>query len=217
MGKLLFVTATGLDDRTDLGRIADLSARFDVEWGVLLSPGAQDIHNRFPSFSTIERVQGLGIRLAAHLCGQHAKQIMKGEFDRTSLPLDGFQRLQVNHLRPVPSMISAIAGPGQTMIAQWRDASAFPAEDEGVSWLFDKSGGRGIVPASWPTNPGDGVVGFAGGISPANILDVHRAASAAAPTGFWLDFEGGARTDDWFDLDLVEAALAAIHGHDHHA
>lgn len=210
MGKLLFVTATGLDDRTDLGRIADLSARFDVEWGILLSPGAQDIHNRFPSFATIERAQALGIRLAAHLCGRHAKQIMKGEFDRTSLPLDGFHRIQVNHLKPVPSMIAAIAGPGQSMIAQWRDPATFLDEDEGVSRLFDTSGGRGLAPVSWPTNPGDAIVGFAGGISPANIAAVRKATSAATQAGFWLDFEGGARTDDWFDLDLVEAALAAV-------
>jgi len=210
MGDLLFVTATGLDDRTDLVRLAELSSRFDVEWGILMSPGAQDLYNRFPSFATIDRALALGVRLSAHLCGRHAKQVMKGEFDRTSLPLDGFQRIQVNHLKPVPAMVAAVAGPGQSMIAQWRGAEAFPAHDEGISWLFDPSGGRGVAPSSWPVNPGPSAVGFAGGITPDTIGDVRVAASAGTSSDFWLDFEAGARTDDWFDLDLVERALIAV-------
>src|SRR5271155_2735117 len=34
----LFVTLTGADDATDIARMADLSARYPVEWGLLFAP-----------------------------------------------------------------------------------------------------------------------------------------------------------------------------------
>lgn len=208
-----FVTITGIDDRTDLGRIADLSARYPVEWAVLHSPPAQGVSQRFPSNSTIDRLfarqaqSGMEIRLAAHLCGRQAKAVMRGEFDRNSVELAPYARIQVNHVRPVSAALVDFAVPGQTVIAQWRDGESFPAEDLGHQWLYDPSGGRGTSPTSWPVNPTSEIRGYAGGIGLINVAAVVQAVSVSSPSGFWIDMETGARTDDWLDLDLVEAIL----------
>jgi hypothetical protein len=208
-----FVTITGVDDRTDLGRLAALSARFPVEWAVLYSPEAQGVHQRFPSQPTIDRLFALqaqaGMRLAAHLCGRHAKAVMKGEFNRSTVELSPYGRIQVNHLKPKSDMLRDFAVPGQTVIAQWRGAEAFPIEETGHQWLYDPSGGRGVSPTSWPLNPTDQIRGYAGGLGLHNVAAVAHAVSQISPSGFWLDLETGARTDDWLDLDLVEQILAA--------
>jgi len=208
-----FVTITGVDDRTDLGRLAALSAQYPVEWAVLYSPEAQGVHQRFPSQPTIDRLFALqaqaGMRLAAHLCGKHAKAVMRGEFDRTALEISPYGRIQVNHLKPKSEMLRDFAVPGQTVIAQWRNGDSFPSDDVGHQWLYDPSGGKGLSPTSWPLNPTDRIHGYAGGLGLWNIAAVARAVSQVSPSGFWLDLETGARTDDWLDLDVVERILAA--------
>lgn len=87
----------------------------------------------------------------------------------------------------------------------------FPACNNCVQMLFDRSGGTGKVPDTWPRHPGGGVqVGYAGGINPDNVLDVIDAIGPDGP--YWIDMESGVRTDDWFDLDKCEAVLQAVYG-----
>lgn len=211
-----FMTITGVDDRTDLARLADVSARFPVEWAVLYSPEAQGIHQRFPSQSTIDRLFALqaqvDMRLAAHLCGRHAKAVMKGEFDRSAAELSPYGRIQVNHLKPVSAMLRDFAVPGQTVIAQWRNGDYFLPDDVGHQWLYDPSGGKGLTPVAWPINPTSDIRGYAGGIGLHNAATVAATVAESSPSGFWLDLETGARTDDWLDLDLVERILSSVYG-----
>lgn len=210
-----FMTITGVDDRTDLSRLADLSARFPVEWAVLYAPEAQGIHQRFPAQSTIDRLFALraqtGMRLAAHLCGRYAKAVMKGEFDRSTLELSPYGRIQVNHVQPDSAMLRDFAVPGQTIIAQWRGGEAFPIEEVGHQWLYDPSGGKGLAQTSWPLNPTESIQGYAGGIGLSNAATIAANVAPLSPSGFWLDLETGARTDDWLDLDLVERILSSVY------
>lgn len=212
----LFTTITGVDDATDLGRLAEMSARFPVEWAILHSPNGQGEHPRFPSFATIDRLFAVQartpIRLAAHLCGGHSKSVMRGEFDRSSLELAPYGRIQVNHLNPISERLREFAVPGQTVIAQWRDAGGFPMGDVGHDWLYDVSSGRGVPPMAWPVNATGRMQSYAGGIRLFNAAAIARAVTDISPAGFWLDLETGARTDDVLDLDVVERILTTLHG-----
>jgi hypothetical protein len=201
-----FVTITGIDEWTDLDRIQALSARFPVEWAILMSPDLQGLHPRFPAHETIDAFRSLPVRKAAHLCGAHAKAIMaSGE---PAVDLAGFDRAQINHRRPVAELIAGFAfRHGVQGIMQSRTVE-FP-EAAGVQMLYDRSGGHGRLPPEWPVHPGM-LVGIAGGISPATIGTVL----ATIPAGpVWLDMETGVRTDeDRLDLDLAEAVLVATFG-----
>lgn len=206
-----FITFTGVDEKTDIDRMVDLSERFPIEWGLLFSKNRQALDPRYPSISVMEKVFPRGLRLAAHLCGRYAHDIMSGDFSRSDLPLEHFSRIQVNHAKPEPERIRAIAVEGQPIIAQWRDPDLFPTADEGVQWLYDLSGGNGIAPDHWPANTTDRMVGFAGGINPTNAVAVKQIVSEKSPAGYWLDMESGVRTDGYLDLNLVEKVCLAVY------
>lgn len=205
-----FITFTGADDRTCVNWMRNLSLRFPIEWGVLFSPSRQGTDQRHPGGDKQSELAWSGLRLAAHLCGGHARYVM-GEGEKTRIPVDlGYwQRVQVNHATPDASRIAKFCHSwGTKGIGQSRGVS-FPA-DAGVEWLFDTSAGRGAAPTAWPSHPGVGRVGYAGGINPSNVLDVLRAINSSGP--YWIDMETGVRTDDWFDLDKCEQVCRLVYG-----
>jgi hypothetical protein len=197
----LFITLTGIDDRTDLDRVVRLSETYAVEWAVLFSPDRQGIDNRFPTQETIERFRSLPVLKSAHLCGDYAADVMSGAPCRVDLT--GFQRAQINHRKPDFEAIREF-GVEHTVgvIAQHRTL-IYPDSD-GVELLFDRSGGKGETPKEWPQHPGRRV-GYAGGITPDNIKDILNAIDSRGD--YWLDMESGVRTDDWLDLDKCETVL----------
>src|SRR5271169_1638225 len=92
----LFVTLTGADDATDIARMADLSARYPVEWGLLFEPVHQG-SGRFPSLDFVGKLIELGgMRLSAHLCGGRARDVIaRGACEALAGPLAGnFERAQ---------------------------------------------------------------------------------------------------------------------------
>ena len=223
-----FITFTGVDDRTDLMEVRRLSALYPIEWAVLFSPKRQGLEPRYPALSTIRAVvgdEGAGLRLAAHLCGRHARDVVDGDGNVTLPDFENgedvpnpawfgrFARVQINHTDPSPERIAAFVGSfsGERRgIAQCRGAS-FPAAPD-VDWLFDCSGGRGQSPSVWPAHPADGrLVGYAGGIGPDNVLDVLASLDAGGP--FTIDMESRIRTtDDWLDLRKCRAVCEAVFG-----
>jgi hypothetical protein len=206
MPNVQFVTMTGIDERTDLDRVLTLSARFPVEWAILMSPDLQGSHPRFPGHETIDAFRSMPVRKAVHLCGVHAKEIMAG--GEPVVDVTGFDRAQINHRRPIAELVAGFAfRRGVQGIMQSRSLE-FP-DAPGVQMLFDRSGGQGRLPLEWPIHPGH-LVGIAGGISPATIGTVL----GTIPEGpVWLDMETGVRTDDdLLDLDKVEAVLVAVFG-----
>ncbi len=219
-----FVTFTGIDEWTDLGRVRALSELYPTEWGILFSPRLQGESPRYPSPSIVDRVThalDLKVGLAAHLCGRHAAAIVADGRcpDLDHLADHGFGRFQVNTDDPAadPGNVAAFAGAmGGTGIMQCRGTGphAFPWEHR-VAWLYDASGGRGVVPPSWPLPPAGGkLVGYAGGIGPDNVACAMQAIatnrSPAQP--YWLDMETHIRTDDRLDLDKCEAVCRAVFG-----
>jgi hypothetical protein len=202
-----FITFTGADDRTDVSHMAALSAQYPIEWGILLSRKRQGHDNRYPGGEAQSRLLWSGLRMSAHICGSYAQDIMDGtSFHDIPVDLGYFKRAQINHRYPDSTAIAKFGrGWGIRCIAQFRDSN-FPAPGN-VDWLFDASGGRGISPDVWPKHPGR-LAGYAGGISPENVLSVIEAIGADGP--YWIDMESGVRTDDWFDLDKCEAVCRAV-------
>lgn len=223
MGALpAFVTFTGLDAWTDLDYVEDLSRRYPIEWGILFSPTRRDLEPRYPGRRTVEAAIARPIRLAAHLCGSYARTIVgTGECPEVEHLLEqGFYRFQVNTADETadPLVIRRFAermrldGRG---ILQSRNPMYFPFSPV-VDWLFDRSGGRGVLPGRWPL-PQIGsraMVGFAGGLG----LDTARMLLDCIndfhpqDVPFWLDMESRIRTDDRLDLDKCEAVCRAVYG-----
>ena len=206
--KPAFITFTGIDERTDLARVQALSDRYPVEWAVLFSAARQETDPRYPSLVVTEEFRLMPIRKAAHLCGDYAKAVVK--CGKPNVFLTGFQRIQINTISPVPMAINDYASIWSAQGVMQVRGDDFP-EIKKVQMLFDRSGGRGVVPGRWPRHPGgDRLVGYAGGIGPDNVLDVLAVINADGP--YWIDMESGVRTDDWLDLDKCEAVLEAVYG-----
>lgn len=205
--KPIWITFTGLDARTDMDRVEDLTKRYAIEWGILF--GGRLGKNRYPPRSVVDEAIRRGLPLAMHLCKSFAADANEG-----TPPIDyaGFSRIQVNRAAGQYD-INALARLAKStllpVIAQHRTDS-FPQSPPGVFWLQDSSGGRGQLPSYWakPFRP-EQIVGYAGGLNPENVVDAVRHMPAKT---FWIDMETGVRTDDWLDLDKCEAVCRAVYG-----
>lgn len=210
MAKPEFITFTGADNWTCIDGMRALSNKYPIEWGILFSPKRQGIDPRYPGAEAQQRFLWTGgIKLSAHLCGDYSKAIMEGgDLADAPVELGAFNRIQVNHVTPVPAEIRRFQKEcGRPCIAQTR--GAFP-DDSFINWLFDASGGRGVTPAAWPAHPGR-LVGYAGGISPDNVLDVIRSGIGAAGP-YWIDMESGVRTGNRFDIQKCRQVCQAVYG-----
>lgn len=228
MKKPEFITFTGIDDATDLVAARALAAEYPVEYGVLFSPERQGFSPRYPNWSTISQMLLFampGSRYAAHLCGGYSRLLLaSASTTLDSVLQEHFGRVQIN-THYVGINVAAIAEWAESVRAQpiLQCRGAFPAEED-VSWLFDASGGRGVVPETWPAaarrEPTDDcpdvprLVGYAGGLSPTNIATALPAiAAAAGDSPYWIDMESGVRdADDRFDLAKCRAVCKAVYG-----
>jgi len=211
-----FVTFTGADDATSAARMVEIGRRAPVEWGLLFSRKRQN-QGRYPSLDFLASLQGLDLRLAAHVCGAYADEIVDvgvcADFEGIAGALGlRFERIQINTARSFdPARLAAFAARfGAKAIAQCRDV--FP-EDARVDWLHDVSAGEGVMPSFRPV-PGRGVfAGYAGGLGPENVASELAAIARTHPAGrrFWIDMETKVRSDDVFDLDRCEAVLSAVY------
>lgn len=227
-------TLTGVDESTDLWRLADLSARFPfVEWGFLYSPKRQGMPGRYPSVDTILRAfreLPPHVRVALHVCGQGVPDLLDGEpvvHELVTAVARRQGRIQLNFNQRRNQLDLARMGKwlakhdGLTVITQHNAANAAVYEafrDHGNhAVLFDASGGQGLSPEVWPV-PLLGVsCGYAGGLGPENLrqeLDLIN--NVAAGHIIWVDMEGKLRTPDpagvadWFDLARCEACLYEV-------
>lgn len=217
-----FVTLTGADDRTDPAELLNLSARYPgTEFGILLSAQRAGTA-RYPNPAWIDRIRGRGLRLAAHVCGALAHEIVSSGRSLIDPHLHGFSRIQINTARPVDidlllgwrDRVSGFTREPLEVILQCRES--FPQEDR-ISWLFDRSGGRGDRPEFWPEPPGSATIrhGYAGGIGPETLVETLRAIPAQG--GFWIDMESRIRdTDDRFSPDLCRQVLETVQMPDPH-
>lgn len=229
--KITHCTLTGVDERTELAQLADISnAHPIVEWGFLYSPNRQGEPGRYPPVSFLRKAfaeLAPSVKVALHICGAGVAQLIDGEpvvSDLVQLIGKRGGRVQLNFhassLEKKTTMAQLRAciarHPDVEFITQHNPANAAVwgqiKGEPNHSLLFDESGGQGILATAWAA-PLDGIrCGYAGGLGPANVateIMKIRAAAGAAP--FWIDMEGKLRDpDDWFDLNEAKAVLQAL-------
>ncbi|MDE1990969.1 MAG: phosphoribosylanthranilate isomerase [Rhizobiaceae bacterium] len=210
-----FVAFTGIDDTRLIGDLQSLSARYPIEWGMLVDD-AQAEKPLFPDVDARKAFATAGsLRLAAHVCGTEATKIANAP-ETVCVDLTGFQRIQVNHnfsgssAEQVENTVLFGRRHGVRTMLQCK--GAFPGDNR-LDWLFDTSFGTGVSPASWPTLPKNGpFCGFSGGINPLNVESIIAAIGASADDLYWIDMESGIRTNGWLDLNKCEAVCRSIYG-----
>ena len=217
---LELVTFTGVDIRTSRQRAVELAEQHPgTEWG-FLAGSATGNEPRFPPFTTLAAWRDFaadnGLRTALHLCGRYSREVARGR-GREHLSLwAGFGRVQINlaaaerHAR-IGAIVEFQDALGAPVILQHdRGWDAVPTMHEGIEYLFDRSGGRGLAPERlcehWPDAPAETRrYGYAGGI---RITNAHHAFAFAMRqrngSSTWLDMETHVRSDDYLDLSKVE-------------
>jgi hypothetical protein len=211
-----FITFTGVDCIEVIPDMKELSARYPIEWGVLIDPLQENLA-LFPTLDERLQVQSAGLRLSAHICGAPAVAIAAGERP-DDLHLAGFSRLQINHSRDGSTEVQ-IANCHRFAISMgMRPAlqcqGAFPDEPR-ADWLYDVSFGLGHRPTEWPPlGPSSVLCGYSGGISPETVASTLAALplTAADDRNFWLDMESGVRTDGLLDIKKCAAVCRLVFG-----
>lgn len=226
------VTMTGADDSVSPLRLAELSEEYPfVEWGILLSASNRETP-RFPSLRWLAALYGTYLdhphmTLSFHVCGRWVREICGGNwtplFVNTGKILDVGKRVQLNFhscahlLAPtfVPHAIERCKEQNWQVIFQCDGVNDYLVSSAYVDGLdavplYDKSGGAGVVPDSWPEAMRGIYSGYAGGLGPDNLqTELSDIADAARDERFWIDMETKVRTssDRQFDLTAVRACL----------
>lgn len=228
---LTHCTLTGVDAKTDLQSLCDLSREFPVvEWGFLYSPKRQGQLGRYPSVDFLSDAFNdlpAQVRVALHVCGSGVSNLLDGEPVVTELAKflgSRNGRIQLNFnaravgdtfaLHQVRNCIERFST--IEFITQYNEANTHVWESlkgcKNHSVLFDASGGRGIKASRWETPLLNLRCGYAGGLGPENVaLEARKIGALVDNAPFWIDMEGKLRDrDDWFDLKACQSVLKAL-------
>lgn len=200
-----YFTLTGLDALTDLDWVKELYQKCpQLELGILYSANPAG-RVRYPSLHTIKyMVEYLkGNRLAIHICGSDArKQLLAGELDPL---LANVGRVQVNGKVFEPEL-PKLANKVDNLITQHNplNSSLLNVRCKNHQVLVDSSGGRGITPTHWPLLNTTKLVGYAGGLSPANLAKELVTLKNLAD---WVDMESHVRLGDVFMVSIAAKCI----------
>ena len=223
MTSLRCCTLTGVDEHTDLEKLATLSVeRPLVEWAVLYSEERSLAKDpRYPRAEWIsEFADSLEYRplpTSLHICGKdamlflgHDEKIWEiaSKFDRVQLNVTAKTNERGSHLSngmnagnvgAVLHRFTFSNGHGPVILAHNFKNQEFLAEmtrSYSCNALFDASGGRGIMPGAWPEarDTWGLKIGYAGGLGPDNIAQQLPLIDAAScEKTFWIDMENKLR------------------------
>ncbi len=222
------VTITGADSDIKHRDLMELSKEYPfVEWGILISDTRMGT-DRYPTLDWINKIcigkqlMQPSMNLSLHVCGKLCKDILKGDapdllFKFPPL-IDYFNRVQLNfnvknsdiQLKKFMKVLSYL---NNDIIFQFnqsnKDFVDFLIEfgDDKWNYLYDSSGGRGVVRSDW-SKPFKKYTGYAGGLSPENLEEeIESILKVSKDTPVWIDVESGVRTENKFDLDKVKQFL----------
>jgi hypothetical protein len=200
-----FLTATGVDEQTDIVQIARWGVA-DLELGFLYSADQAGQAKRYPSWEWIRANVVKYPRCALHLCGKKAvRQLLD-----LHLVTSGFTRIQINGRYPKETILRICdVWQDRQIIVQYadeRDEWLLDLPPENLSILVDASGGNGVLPDAWPKLRTKHPVGFAGGLTPENMREQVRRIRLVAGECWWVDLESGLRADEWFSHSRLERA-----------
>jgi hypothetical protein len=224
--KIEKVTMTGADDSIKPEELFAISEKYpQVEWGLLTSRRSHGNY-RFPSKVWLDRLFDLEyqkLNLSLHLCGDYVNEILLGD-NRFINELDTkwsmFKRLQINthgikhKFSPALLRTTIINNPDKEFIFQYDEVNKHILESvkdlPNISALYDLSHGAGVVPKEWKA-PIEGVkCGYAGGLSPQNIVNqLQLIEEKVGDATIWIDMETHLRSydDRFFDLYKVVSVL----------
>lgn len=221
--KIHTLTATGIDEKTNLEQLIQINKAFPfMEWGVSFSKNSSS--NRYPSMEFVEeKILPLSheLHLAAHLCGNIVNLFIEQDKEFLNI-LSHFGRVQINVASKNMTktkrekLIHAISQyQGQLILQESssnEDLNQQLRKFFHVAYLFDKSGGKGISPDTWPEYLQNSYCGYAGGLSHLNLNSQIVAIEEKAGNNYiWLDMEGQIRTnEDWFDLEKIRKAAHIV-------
>jgi len=209
------ITLTGIDERTDLAAVKELSNGV-VEFAVLFS-GKSEGRHRYPTLEFIAKaLDYMGGELAVHVCGGTARKMLMLENGNTVFRKAS--RIQINGVLSEEELKTALAlYDRQTIITQHTEHNRkllMTWGDGRHSLLVDNSGGRGITPGAWKMPCTSKPVGFAGGLG----SDTLTAQMAKMPQEFfaryqwWVDMESSLRDEqDWFSIERAKACIEKVH------
>jgi hypothetical protein len=224
--KLRSITLTGVEETTDLERLASMTqARQEVigiEWGVLYSPDRAGQGGRYPSLNWIRGFSRFAfenrLNLALHVCGSGVDEMLASHGFALKLT-SGFKRVQLNfnqserkfNLDNIAHLVRGLQRPVITQhnLANESVSKLITAPNHQI--LVDASLGRGISPSSWPEPVMLKPTGYAGGLGPDNLA--REILAIEAVTGLqtlksWVDMESRLfRPEGTFDLDRAEKVL----------
>ena len=234
MGTLKKVTFTGVDEHTDLDRLAKIQEKYPyAEFGILFSEKYKENGHRYPIPAFLQKLVGLNLNLSAHLCGRLVRDGYNGNWEGLTniFKADGndyeqvrnlFSRCQLNvsayHYKVGLNQETHPFKPNIQFIVQQRSAKdclayTISSGRSNVYLLCDPSGGRGKE-SEWVyyyPNMKTDMVGYAGGIGVDNVEEKLSKIAENTFADFWIDMESKVRDDqDWFDLDAVETVLEKV-------
>jgi len=222
MSKLKHITFTGIDAKVDLDVLENLQKRYPIaEFGVLASESWHDLGNRFFNPSYIDSLDYRNFNLSVHLCGNLAREAVRGNIDPFRKWAHGFGylfkrcQLNISNYKTNPESFKysgEIVTYFDEVILQQNsvdNCSLYLASEntEHITVLFDSSGGKGIdTPIKILESPRK--IGYAGGINSENVGDkLSSIFKNENVNEFWIDMESGIRTNDWFDIEKVVKVL----------
>lgn len=225
-----------MDDSVEPSVLKEISRENPyVEWGVLLRSDKQGTP-RYASDALLQELGGLGVHLAAHLCGDYCEEALRGRYDAVERLLRlGFKRVQMNptrannvilqpedmaeHTENARRLIERF--PQAEFILQWNEetralwAPLLDASPPNLSLLFDASCGTGVAITA-PPAPREGVrCGYAGGLGPSTLGPIlQQLEEATGDAVVWVDMESSLRRvsgdADTFSIDACRACIAVV-------
>jgi len=211
------VTVTGADDSTPLGWLDRVGCKYPwVEWGILLSETSRG-GPRFPSREWLDRLSNMPLTehneldFSAHLCGAWVRRAIKGDWgfvEQIGPAWHLFDRVQLNfhaytHLVDPEPFHESLRQLGKQAIFQvdgCNDHLVSHAYDAGcdVAALYDKSGGAGILPDTWPSPMAGIYSGYAGGLGAGNVgAELSKIEKVLMhEESVWIDAETRLRVSD---------------------
>lgn len=240
MKPLNTVTFTGVDEFTSVDDLEVLSDEYPcAEWGLLYRHPNTSTRHRYPSWTFARQfaahMMARRMRFALHVCGRAVDDLLNAHNDDGWSP--GLMNLALHadrvllNLRGGADRATAVLRLAQVLadrefpvrlVLPWNihtrglwaalDTACVPGVS--IEALVDASGGRGKRPPEW--TPGDqvpgAVLGYAGGLTPANLAkELPKLAVAAGHRPFWIEMETSLRdAQDRFDVGRCRAALMTV-------
>lgn len=221
------VTLTGADDSIHHNDLLKLSDDYPfVEFGILFSTKRIGTE-RYPSLKWLDELfeKSSELNLSAHLCGDFAREVIcgskTGDFILERLS-PHFKRVQLNYNFSKETPVSLCHFINFTkyfskhnFILQYNKSNkivcdAMVHEDiDNLQFLYDASGGRGKAAESFDIPVSNYYTGYAGGISPINIIEVCKKIEIiVGKTPIWIDMETHIRSNSNFDFKKCNEVLA---------